>query len=121
MLVGCLCGHLRLSFEMHSLLFSSLACFVAAVAASPTQTWKPISRRNTTSPCAEVSASAAAQTSADVPTVSGQLAYDCLNSVSLHKEEALALMDSLLPYTLWQTGEMMCKLRSRTPVINQLD
>ena len=97
--------------KMYSLVLSSLACIFVSVAASPTPTWKGLSKRNTTSPCAEVSSSAAAQASAAVPTVSGQLAYDCLNSVSLHKEEALDLMNSLLPYTLWQTGKEIDRLR----------
>jgi len=38
-----------------------------------------------------------------VPTVAAALAYDCLNSVPLHKDEALALVESLEPYVEWQS------------------
>jgi hypothetical protein len=39
------------------------------------------------------------------PTVDAQLALDCLNSASLHAKEALALIESILPYVEWQSGE----------------
>ena len=35
--------------------------------------------------------------------MSGSLAYECLNSVSLHTEDALALWDSIRPYVDWQS------------------
>jgi hypothetical protein len=37
------------------------------------------------------------------PTVAASLAYECLNSVPLHKEEAIELVDSLVPYFEWQS------------------
>ena len=37
------------------------------------------------------------------PTVAASLAYECLNSVPLHKEEAIALVDSIEPYLEWQS------------------
>lgn len=40
------------------------------------------------------------------PTVSAQLAYDCLNSVPLGATEATDLVNSLLPYVEWQSGEV---------------
>ena len=36
-------------------------------------------------------------------TIAPSLAYDCLNSVSLHAEEATALVNSLVPYVNWQS------------------
>ena len=94
---------------------------VASVVAFPS----PIPYANSTgSPCAEVSASAAAAlavspsgkilkvffgeykllTCVATPIVDPALAYDCLTSVPLHQEEALELVDSILPYVQWQTG-----------------
>ncbi|KAF9881453.1 hypothetical protein CkaCkLH20_00599 [Colletotrichum karsti] len=37
------------------------------------------------------------------PTVPAQLAYDCLNSVPLGKQEAIDLVDSIVPYLEWQS------------------
>jgi len=37
------------------------------------------------------------------PTISAQLAYDCLTSVSLHADDATALVNAILPYVEWQT------------------
>ena len=39
------------------------------------------------------------------PTISAQLGFDCLNSVSLHAPQALALVDSIVPFVQWQTGQ----------------
>jgi hypothetical protein len=33
------------------------------------------------------------------------MAYDCLNSVPLDKQAALDLVDAILPYMQWQSGE----------------
>ena len=63
--------------------------------------------QNTTEPCAQVSASVASLfasgTPTATPTVAAELAYDCLNSVPLHANQAQALLESLYPYILWQT------------------
>ncbi|KAI9689307.1 MAG: hypothetical protein M1822_009957 [Bathelium mastoideum] len=63
--------------------------------------------QNSTEPCAVVSASVASLfatgTPSATPTVAAELAYDCLNSVPLHSDQASALLDSLYPYILWQT------------------
>lgn len=37
------------------------------------------------------------------PTVAASLAYECLNSVPLHKEQAIELVDSIVPYLEWQS------------------
>jgi hypothetical protein len=83
------------------------------------------------SPCAVVSQSAAAALSDAIgklslaknsqhkisnvwtatPTVSAQLAYDCLNSVPLGTTEATNLVNSLLPYVEWQSGETDARLK----------
>lgn len=42
-------------------------------------------------------------TDAATPTVSPQLAYECLNSVPLGKQEALDLVDSIVRYLAFQT------------------
>ncbi|TDZ33601.1 Peptidase S41 family protein ustP [Colletotrichum spinosum] len=65
-----------------------------SVSASPTEA------------CAVVSAAWASQHAAAptvTPTVSAQLAYDCLNSVPLGKQAALDLVDSIFPYLEWQS------------------
>ena len=38
------------------------------------------------------------------PHVAAQLALDCLKSVPLGKEQAIRLVDSLVPYVEWQSG-----------------
>jgi hypothetical protein len=38
------------------------------------------------------------------PVVDGELAVACLKSVPLGKEEALQLLESILPYIKWQSG-----------------
>ncbi|KAI0470050.1 hypothetical protein GGR56DRAFT_668271 [Xylariaceae sp. FL0804] len=90
-------------------LFSSLA-LVGAAFASPSprpSRGRSILARNTTgSPCAEVSASAASFLAASpsaTPIVDGQLGYNCLNSVSLHQQQALDLFDSVIEFVYWQT------------------
>jgi hypothetical protein len=59
-------------------------------------------RQNASSPCAVVASSVAAQTVA-VPTVSAQLAYDCITSVPFNQSAALALVDGIVPYVRWQS------------------
>ncbi|POS88014.1 hypothetical protein EPUL_000389 [Erysiphe pulchra] len=57
-------------------------------------------------PCARVSASASAtlkNAPKATPTVAAQLAYECLTSVPLNHEEAIALVEAILPYVEWQS------------------
>lgn len=42
-----------------------------------------------------------------VPVVDGQLAYDCLNSVPLHADDAVRLVRSIQPYLEWQSSELL--------------
>ncbi|OCK83485.1 hypothetical protein K432DRAFT_432854 [Lepidopterella palustris CBS 459.81] len=58
---------------------------------------------NGSSPCAAVSASVATQTSAAIPTVPAQLAYECITSVPLNVSAAVALVKSIRPYFRWQS------------------
>ncbi|POS72461.1 hypothetical protein DHEL01_v209148 [Diaporthe helianthi] len=62
-------------------------------------------RQSSTEPCAAVGREWAAQKAANVsvPVVDGQLAYDCLNSVPLHAEDAVRLVRSIQPYLEWQS------------------
>ena len=60
-------------------------------------------RQNASSPCAQVSASVAAQSAAATPTVAAKVAYDCITSVPFNKTAALALLDSIVPYVRWQS------------------
>lgn len=39
--------------------------------------------------------------------VDGQLAYDCLNSVSLHADDAVRLVQSIQPYLEWQSSQLL--------------
>ncbi|KAF2741312.1 hypothetical protein EJ04DRAFT_423133 [Polyplosphaeria fusca] len=59
--------------------------------------------RQDASPCAQVSASVAAQASAATPTVPAQLAYECITSVPVNKSAALELLDTIVPYWRWQS------------------
>ena len=74
---------------------------------------KPVSsfhagQNTATSPCAQVASSVAAQTAA-APTVSAQLAYDCLTSVPFNQSAALALVDGVVPYFRWQSNTVWLK------------
>jgi hypothetical protein len=40
------------------------------------------------------------------PTVPAKLAQECLSSVPLAKDAALALVDAMEPYLEWQSGEL---------------
>lgn len=73
----------------------------ALVSATPLQL-SP--RQNASSPCAQVSASVAAQRPAATPTVPAQLAYDCITSVPLNKSAALELIEAIVPYFRWQSN-----------------
>ncbi|TVY42547.1 Peptidase S41 family protein [Lachnellula occidentalis] len=56
--------------------------------------------------CATVSSLAAAQLASfpfATATVAASLAHDCLNSVPLNKDAAIALVDSMEPYLEWQS------------------
>lgn len=66
-------------------------------------------RQNASTPCAQVSASVAAQSSVATPTVPAQLAYDCITSVPLNKSAALSLIDTITPYFKWQSNTVWLK------------
>lgn len=58
-------------------------------------------------PCAVVSAAYASQAVAAptaTPTIAAAIAYECLQSVPLGKEAALAFVDAIEPYLEWQSG-----------------
>ncbi|KAJ4391823.1 hypothetical protein N0V93_005443 [Gnomoniopsis smithogilvyi] len=68
--------------------------------------------RNETEPCAQVSSAWAAQKAANASAtvvVDGQLAYDCLNSVPLHEDDAVKLVRSIQPFLDWQTTSSYLK------------
>ncbi|KAL1962724.1 hypothetical protein VTN77DRAFT_9268 [Rasamsonia byssochlamydoides] len=69
-------------------------CLAGAYAAAPT---------GTATACAEVRSSVISTSHAAIPTVSGQLGYDCLQSVPLDAKGALDMLDSIFPYVKWQT------------------
>jgi hypothetical protein len=99
---------------MHfSTFFTACIASASQVLAQPViSTTKPVASPTINNACALVSSSSAAQAKATkIPQVDGQLAFDCLNSVSLHKTEALALIDAILPYIEWQTGMSRFDLR----------
>ncbi|CAK7227183.1 hypothetical protein SCUCBS95973_006457 [Sporothrix curviconia] len=75
---------------------STIPSATPPVTASPT----------TTEPCALASSAWYAQYNSanfDTITIPAELAYDCLASVPLHKDEAVQLVDSIEPYLEWQT------------------
>lgn len=61
------------------------------------------------SPCAQVSASVAAQASVATPTVPAKLAYECITSVPFNQSAALALVDGVKPYFKWQSNTVWLK------------
>jgi hypothetical protein len=63
----------------------------------------------TGSPCAAVSAAVATQSAAATPTVSAQLAYDCITSAPFNQSAALALVDGVKPYFQWQSNTVWLK------------
>jgi hypothetical protein len=64
---------------------------------------------NESSPCAQVSASVAAQAAVATPTVPAQLAYDCITSVPFNKSAAVELIDTITPYIRWQSNTVWLK------------
>jgi hypothetical protein len=87
-------------------LFNALAGLsLASVAlSSPLQ-----ARQYGGSPCAAVSAAVATQSAVATPTVSAQLAYDCLTSAPFNQSAALALVDGVVPYFKWQSNTAWLK------------
>ncbi|KAK4174531.1 hypothetical protein QBC36DRAFT_333498 [Triangularia setosa] len=86
---------------VHARISRACSCFVFAP--SPTIECLPVS---ITAPCAIVSSSWSSQKASDpsaTPTVAAELAYECLNSVPLHKEAAIELVDAIEPYLEWQS------------------
>ncbi|OIW32669.1 peptidase s41 family protein [Coniochaeta ligniaria NRRL 30616] len=81
---------------------SACSCIAPATTSVP-----PAS--TTAAACALVSSSWSVQKAAATgntiatPTVAAALAYECLNSVPLKKDEAIALVDALEPYLEWQS------------------
>lgn len=90
-------------------LYSTIAgvSFASLVVSSPLQ--PHLVRQIGGSPCAQVSASVAAQASAATPTVPAQLAYDCITSVPFNQSAALALVDGVVPYFKWQSNIVWLK------------
>ncbi|KAK0736146.1 hypothetical protein B0T21DRAFT_175765 [Apiosordaria backusii] len=81
----------------------SRACSCAVLAPSPTSECPPVSA---TAPCAIASSSWSSQkvsNPSETPTVAAELAYECLNSIPLHKQEAIELVDAIEPYLEWQS------------------
>ncbi|KAI0545894.1 hypothetical protein F4679DRAFT_575849 [Xylaria curta] len=68
------------------------------------------SAQTPTEPCAIVSSAWAAQIAATAtPTVKATVAYDCLNSVPIHKDGALRYIESMKPYIEWQSDTVFKK------------
>ncbi|CCU77300.1 CELP0031 Effector like protein [Blumeria hordei DH14] len=92
---------------------SACACEFAPTETTPTlvtpaQITSPpaVAEDSFVEPCAIVSSSFAAQIAAapsTLPTVSAQLAHECLNSVPLNKTAAIQLVDAIAPYLEWQS------------------
>ncbi|KAF4629086.1 hypothetical protein G7Y89_g9059 [Cudoniella acicularis] len=73
---------------------------------------KPNSCPSGSAPCAVVSSSASAQLAtarAAQATIDAQLAFDCLNSVSLRVKEAMDLVDTVRSYIEWQSDSAYLK------------
>ncbi|CZT01500.1 uncharacterized protein RAG0_09092 [Rhynchosporium agropyri] len=65
-----------------------------------------LNERRQTTPCGEIRNKVKAAFQADPgarPLLPAQLGYDCLMSVPLHKENAIAFIDSYIPYVQWQS------------------
>ncbi|KAI8952166.1 hypothetical protein F4801DRAFT_243001 [Xylaria longipes] len=68
------------------------------------------SAQTPTEPCAIVSSAWAAQIAATAtPTVEATVAHECLNSVPIHKAEALRYIESMKPYIEWQSDAVFKK------------
>ncbi|KAI1366661.1 hypothetical protein F5Y08DRAFT_300699, partial [Xylaria arbuscula] len=85
--------------------------FSAIRAAALATAVKTVSAQTPTEePCAVVSSAWAAQIAATAtPTVEASVAYECLNSVPIHKEEALRYIASSKPYIEWQSDTIFKK------------
>lgn len=84
--------------------------FSAIRAAALAAAVKAVSAQTPTEPCAIVSSAWAAQIAATAtPTVEASVAYECLNSVPIHKEEALRYIASSRPYIEWQSDTIFKK------------
>ncbi|KAL6890460.1 hypothetical protein GGI43DRAFT_430616 [Trichoderma evansii] len=85
-------------------LLIALCNSAAAVLAASPRAIRDASKVQTVEPCAEVSSLWAAQTgSIPTPTVAASLAHACLNTVPLHKDAGIELIDALEPYLEWQS------------------
>ena len=84
---------------------------LASVALSSPFQGQLYARQNASTPCAQVSASAAAQKSQSIatPTVAAELAYECITSVPFNQTAALALVDGVVPYFKWQSNTAFLK------------
>ncbi|KAI0204075.1 hypothetical protein F4808DRAFT_414695 [Astrocystis sublimbata] len=68
------------------------------------------SAQTPTEPCAVVSSAWAAQIAATAtPIVKASIAHECLNSVPIHKKEALRYIESMKPYVEWQSDTVFKK------------
>ncbi|KAI3333505.1 hypothetical protein F4824DRAFT_503052 [Ustulina deusta] len=66
----------------------------------------------TTEPCVVARDAFTSQVSASpgmVPTMAASLAYECLNSVPVHKEPAIRLLEALKPFLEWQSDQAFLK------------
>lgn len=81
----------------------------SAALASPLQGQLYGRQYNASTPCAQVSASVAAQKPAATPTVAAELAYECITSVPFNQTAALALVDGVVPYFKWQSNTAFLK------------
>lgn len=82
---------------------------LASVALSSPLQSQLYARQNASTPCAQVSASVAAQSSVATPTVAAELAYECITSVPFNQTAALALVDGVVPYFKWQSNTAFLK------------
>ncbi|SZF05324.1 unnamed protein product [Blumeria hordei] len=92
---------------------SACACEVAPTETTPTlvtpaQITSPpaVAEDSFVEPCALVSSSSATQIATAPyawPTVTAQLAHECLNSMPLNKTAAIQLVDAIAPYLEWQS------------------
>ncbi|KAJ8112940.1 hypothetical protein OPT61_g4819 [Boeremia exigua] len=82
---------------------------LASVALSSPLQGQLYARQNASTPCAQVSASVAAQESVATPTVAAGLAYECITSVPFNQTAALALVDGVVPYFKWQSNTAFLK------------
>ncbi|KZM19878.1 serine-type peptidase [Ascochyta rabiei] len=82
---------------------------LASVALSSPLQGQLYTGQNASTPCAQVSASVAAQKTVATPTVAARLAYECITSVPFNQTAALALVDGVVPYFKWQSNTAFVK------------